>query len=215
MDFSPPGSSVHGTFQARILEGVPFPSPEDLPNPGTKPMSPALAGGCFTNESPGKPCLALHISCGGNSFSSFLKKDAWKENFFEILCVWIIFQFTLPLDLIVCIGIEFQGFSGSSTGRESSWNAGDPGLIPGSGRSPGKGIDYLLQYSWASLVAQTGKSLPAMWETWVQSLGWEDPLEEEGLATHSSILAWRFSMDRGAWWAIVHRVTKSWTRLSR
>ena len=44
------------------------------------------------------------------------------------------------------------------------------------------------------------KNLPAMWETWVQSLGWEDPLEE-GMATHSSILAWRIPMDRGAWWA--------------
>ena len=104
-----------------------------------------------------------------------LKKGAWKENLFEILYVWIIFQFSLPLYLIVCIGIEFQGFPGSSTGKESSWNAGDPGLIPGSGRSPGKRIEYLLQYSWASLVAQTGKNLPAMWETWVQSLGWKIP----------------------------------------
>ena len=52
------------------------------------------------------------------------------------------------------------------------------------------------------------KELPAVRETWVQSLGWEDPLEE-GMATHSSILAWRIPMDRGAWWAIVHRVIKS------
>ena len=58
------------------------------------------------------------------------------------------------------------------------------------GRSPGEGIGYSLQYSWASLVAQTVKSPPAMPETWVQSLGWEDPLEE-GMATHSSVLAWR------------------------
>ena len=49
----------------------------------------------------------------------------------------------------------------------------------------------------ASLVAQTVKNSPAMWETWVRSLGWEDPLEE-GMATHSSILAWRITMDRGA-----------------
>ena len=66
---------------------------------------------------------------------------------------------------------------------------------------------------WASLVAQMVKNLPAMWETWVRSLGWEDPLEE-GMATHSSILAWRISMDRGAWWAAVHGVTKSQTQLS-
>ena len=63
-------------------------------------------------------------------------------------------------------------------------------MIPESGSSPGKGIGYPLQYSWASLVAQLVKNVPAMWENWVQSLGWEDPLEE-GMATHSSILAWR------------------------
>jgi len=57
------------------------------------------------------------------------------------------------------------------------------------------------------------KDPPAMLETWVQSLGGEDPLEE-GVATHSSILAWRIPTDRGAWWAAVHGVAKSWTRLS-
>ena len=65
----------------------------------------------------------------------------------------------------------------------------------------------------ASLVAQMVKNLPAMWETWVQSLGWKDSLEE-GLATHSSILAWRIPMDRGAWQATVHGVEKSWTQLN-
>ena len=74
-------------------------------------------------------------------------------------------------------------------GKESACNAGDPGLIPESGRSPGEVISYPLQYSWASLVAQLVKKLPATWETWVQSLVWEDPLEK-GKATHSSILAW-------------------------
>ena len=62
--------------------------------------------------------------------------------------------------------------------------------IPGSGRFPGEGIGYPLQYSWASLVAQLVKDPPAMWETWVRFLGWEDPLEKE-MATHNSILAWR------------------------
>ena len=61
---------------------------------------------------------------------------------------------------------------------------------------------------WASLVAQMVKNPPAMWETWVQSLGWEDPLEE-GIATHSHILAWRIPTDRGAWWATVHGITES------
>ena len=63
---------------------------------------------------------------------------------------------------------------------------------------------------WASLLAQMVKNLPAMQETWVQSLGGEDPLGE-GMATHSSILTWRIPMDRGAWQATVHGVTKSWT----
>ena len=62
-------------------------------------------------------------------------------------------------------------------------------------------------------MSQTVKNLPAMLETWVCSLGWEDPLEE-GMATHSSILAWRIPMDRGTWQAIVHGVIKSQTRLS-
>ena len=62
----------------------------------------------------------------------------------------------------------------------------------------------------ASLVAQMVKNPPAMWETWVQSLGQADPLEE-GMATHASILAWRISMDRGAWRVAVHGVTKSQT----
>ena len=61
-----------------------------------------------------------------------------------------------------------------------------------SGRSPEEGIGYPLQYSWASPVAQLVKNMPAMWETWVRSLVWEDPLEK-GKATHSSILAWRIS----------------------
>ena len=82
------------------------------------------------------------------------------------------------------------GFPHSSVGKEFAWNAGEPGLIPGSGRSPGERTGYPLQYSWASLVTQLVKNLPAMWETWVRSLCWEDPLEK-GKATHSSILAWR------------------------
>ena len=75
-------------------------------------------------------------------------------------------------------------------GKESACNAGDLGFIPGSGRSPGEGIGYPLQYSWASLVAQLVKNPPAMRETWVRFLGREDVLEK-GTATHSSILAWR------------------------
>ena len=65
----------------------------------------------------------------------------------------------------------------------------------------------------ASLVAQTVKNPPAMQEAWVQSLGWEEPLEE-GMATHTSILAWRILTDREAWWATAHGVAKSRTQLS-
>ena len=87
-----------------------------------------------------------------------------------------------------------MGFPDSSVGKESACNAGGPGSIPGLGRSAGEEIGYPLQYYWASLVAQLVKNPPAMWETWVSSLGWEDPLEK-GKATHSSILAWRIYLD--------------------
>ena len=101
------------------------------------------------------------------------------------------------------------GFPHSSVGKEPSCGTGDPGLIPGLGRSAGKGIGYPLQYSWAFLVAQLVKNLPATWETWVQSLGLEDPLEK-GKATHSSILAWKIPRTI----CIVHGVTKSQPWLS-
>ena len=77
-----------------------------------------------------------------------------------------------------------------SSGEKSACNAGDPGSIPGSGRSPGEEVGYPLQDSWVSLVSQLVKNPPAKRETWVRSLGWEDPLEK-GKATHTSILAWR------------------------
>ena len=83
------------------------------------------------------------------------------------------------------------GFPCGLDGKESACNAGDPGSIPGSGRYTGEGIGYSFQYSWASLVAQwLVKNPPAMWETWIRSLGWEDPLEK-GKATHTSTLAWK------------------------
>ena len=83
-----------------------------------------------------------------------------------------------------------EDFPGGSAGRESTCSAGDPGSIPGMGRSAGEGIGYPLQYSWVSPVAQLVKNPPAMWEIWIQSLDWEDPLEK-ATTTHSSILAWR------------------------
>ena len=83
---------------------------------------------------------------------------------------------------------SYKGLPDSSVGKETACNAGDPSLIPGLARSDGEGIGYPLQYPWASLVAQLLKNPPAMRETWVGSLGWEDPLEK-GKATHSNILA--------------------------
>ena len=95
--------------------------------------------------------------------------------------LWIVFSL---YDYIIYN--HLKSFPGSSAAEESSCNTGDPGLIPGLGRSPGEGIGYPLQYLGASLVAQMVKNLPAMWETWVWSLGWQDPLEK-GMATHSNI----------------------------
>ena len=93
----------------------------------------------------------------------------------------------------------FLGFPSGSAGKESTCNAGDLDSIPGLGRSPGEGKGYPLQYSglknpmdYASLVAQSVNNLPAGQQTWVGSLGWEDPLEKE-VATHSSILALKTS----------------------
>ena len=77
-----------------------------------------------------------------------------------------------------------MGFASGLDGKESAWNAGNPGPIPGSGSSPGEGTGYPI---WASLVAQMVKNLPTIRETWVRSLDWKDPLEE-GMAAHSSIL---------------------------
>ena len=107
-------------------------------------------------------------NAGSRKVQGFLLKDFWDINLL----------------------IMYEGFPHSSVGKESTCNAGDPSSIPGSERSPGKEIGYPLQYSWVSLVVWLVKNPPAMWETWVWSLGWEDPLEK-GKATHSSILAWR------------------------
>ena len=106
-----------------------------------------------------------------------------------------------------------MGFPGSSAGKEITCNAGDPGSIPGLGSIPGEGTSYPLQYPGFPM-AKMVKNLLAMRETWVEFLGWEDTLEEGGHATHSSILAWRIPMDRGAWGSTFQAVAKSQTQLS-
>ena len=95
----------------------------------------------------------------------------------------------------------------SSVGKEYGSNAGDPGLIPGLGRSSGEWIGYPLQFSWAFLVAQQVENLPAIRETWVLSLGWEDPWRKERLPTP-------VSGSENSVGCIIHGVTKSWTWLS-
>ena len=101
-----------------------------------------------------------------------------------------------------------MGFSGSSAVKESTCIAEAPGSTPRPGRSSGEGIDYPLEYSWASLVVQLVKNSPAVPETWIRSLGWEDPLEKRK-ATPLQYSGLENSMD-----CIVHRVTKSRTRLN-
>ena len=83
-----------------------------------------------------------------------------------------------------------MGFPWWLSGKESAYIVGDLGSIPGLGRCPGEGTGYPHEYFWASLVVQLVKNPPATGETWIRSLGWEDPLEK-GKTTHSSILAWR------------------------
>ena len=97
----------------------------------------------------------------------------------------------------------------SSVGKEFFCNAGDPSSIPGSGRSAGEGTCYPLQYSWTSLMAQLVKNPSTMWETWVWSLGWEDPLEKGKKGNPLQYFGLENSMK-----CKVHRDAKNWTRLS-
>ena len=109
--------------------------------------------------------------------------------------------------------MKYMGFPGGADVKNQpacAKDVRDTSSLPESRRSPREGIGYPFQYTWASLVAQMVKNLPAMRETWVRPLGWEDPLEE-GMATLSSILDWRISMDRGAWQTTVLGVPKSQT----
>ena len=110
------------------------------------------------------------------------------EIFVELMLVYVRKQ-RVQLHCFAC-AYTVVPCSLSSAGKEAARHVGDPGSIPGSGRSTAEGIGHPLQCFWASLEAQLVKNPPAMWDTWVPSLGWEDPLEK-GKATHSSILAWR------------------------
>ena len=137
-----------------------------------------------------------HVHCVGDAIQSSHPLSSPSPPAFNLSQHQDLFQWVSPLHQVV---------------KVLECNAEDPSLIPGLEGSLGEGKGYPFLYSWASLVAQLVKNLPTMWETWVQSLGWEDPLEK-GMATHSSVLAWN-SLGRGAWWAAVHSVTKSRTWL--
>ena len=186
------------------------------------PPSPSAAGlvvpqlclRCWTGG-PSQPCVSgarlavLH--------SSTQQRSAYSGPSLHHACVSRVAGVRVPLDLadqcldgrsllrllakIKCGICPYQfnvwGFPHSSVGKESACSAGDSGSIPGSRRSAGEGIGYPLQYSWASLVALLVKTPPAVWETWVRSLDWEDPLEK-GTANHSSILAWRIPQSIGS-----------------
>ena len=103
---------------------------------------------------------------------------------------------------------------GSSAGKESACHAGDPSLIAGLGRSLGEGIGYPVQHSCTSLVPQMVKNLPQILEAWVWFLDWEDPLEE-GMATHLlQYSGLENPMDRRAWQAALHGISKGQTWLS-
>ena len=152
--------------------------------------------------------MKIKTTCNiGNSIETVTKEnvDSLKRLIYKLLKKLIKNKTYRKKSQIINI-MNKKGFLHSSVSKESACNVGDPGSIPGLGRSSGEGIGYPLQYSWASLVVQLVKNLLAVQETWVRSLGWEDPLEK-GKATHSSILAWRIS------WT-VHGVPKSWTQLS-
>ena len=112
--------------------------------------------------------------------------------------------------LFIRHSVSSWSFSDSSVGKESACNAEDPSSFLGSGRSPGKGIGYSLQYSWASLVAQLVKNLPAMQETWVQSLVGKIPWKRAWQPTPVFLLG-EYPTDRGAWRATVHGAAKSQT----
>ena len=119
------------------------------------------------------------------------------------LPVWpFILHYKLPLwpFILRFLSYGLMGFPGSSAGKETACNTRDPSLIPGLGRSAGEGIGYPLQYSVACLVTHLIKNLPAMWETWVRSLGSVDPLEKGRLPTPTF------------WPGELHALYSSWSR---
>ena len=143
MDCSLPGSSVHGIFQARVLEwvAISFSRGSSWPRDCT-----------WVSHNVGRHFYLLSYQGSQLYIQLNYKKFIWEWN-----------SLTPVFPYLACVS-----FPGSSVGKESACIAGDPSL------TPGEGIGYPLQYSWASLVAQLVKNPPAIGQTWVGSLGWED-----------------------------------------
>ena len=173
-----------GFSRQEYWSGLPFPSPGDLPDPGIKPRSPALQADSLPSEPPGKPMISITFQLMFVNLLNWIAADQLSKK------------------------IAVTSFPDGSVVKESACNAGIPGSIPGWGRSTGEGIGYPLQYSWASLVVQLIKNPPAMQETWVQSLCWEDP-PENGKGYPLQYSGLENPRD-----CTVHGVTKSRTQLS-
>ena len=211
LDGSPPGSSVHGVLQVRTPEWVAISSSRGSSWP--RDRTPVFCIGrrvlyyWATYEaligwwwwwwcSVTKLCPTLFnpMNCTHQiSLSLIISRSLFRFMFTESVMLSTIVSsvipfFSCPQSFFGCYYIIYELWKLIFIFFTSPLE--DPSWISGLGRTPGEGIGYPLQYSWASLVAQWVKNLPAMWETWVQSLGWEYPLEK-GKATHSSILAWR------------------------
>ena len=146
-------------------------------------------------DTSGDPWLLLSSTLSGEELMQNFKRKALPSDylFFDFIAhtqsLWIFSCYSRCIYIrnkiiwIFKYSIYTFGFLGSLAGKEYACHAGDPDSIPRSGRSPGEGIGSPLWYSWASLVAQLVKNPPAMWETWVWSLGWEDPWRREKLPT--------------------------------
>ena len=182
IDCSPPGSSVPGILQVRILEWVAI----SFSNAWRWKVKVKSLSSVRLFATPWTTAYQAPLSMGfsrqeyWSGVPSPSPAKMWKQckcpkTGEHINKMWYISTMEY-----------YSGCPNSSVGKESTCNGGDLGLIPGLGRSTGEGIGYPLQYSRTQLV----KNLPALQETWVWSLGWEDPPETEK-ATHSSILAWR------------------------
>ena len=137
-------------------------------------------------KSHGPRSLVGYSPCGcrvGHNWATSLyfttTMPEWRQGAYGIY-VYLLLDFAVNLKLL-------RGFPDSSAGKESACNAGDSGSIPGSGRFSGEGKGYPLQCSWASLVAQLLKNPPAMWETWVWYLGWEDTLKKGNILQYSGL----------------------------